>query len=163
MSKEDIYFPKDINGNKVRVGDKVKGFGFLEYQDNFKTDRTPTVTVVMKNGILYFGKLSAQSFPEFEIVERAVKEAVFVTEDGIEIYDSMDSVITIDENIVANYTRYKWANKNHKIFGTKEKAEEYISWFKRDLSVNEILLADIGISTENLDKLQSIVKKRLYE
>lgn len=159
--KKEIVFPQDINGNIVRLGDKVRGFGKLEFQNNFKIDRTPTVNVAEKDGVLYFGMLSAQSFPSFEIVERAVKKVIFITEDGVEIYDTMDSVITVDEKMDINYTRYKWANKNHKIFGTKEKAEEYISWFKRDLSVNDLLLADIGITTENLDKLQNIVKERL--
>lgn len=93
-----------------------------------------------------------------------MKETVlFTTEDNVEIYFDMQEVIGVGKDMYMDYTRYKWVNKNHKIFGTKEKAEEYISWHKRDLSMNEILLADIGISTENLDKLQSIVKKRLYE
>lgn len=62
---------KDIHGKVVKVGDKVRGFGFLEYQDNFKTSRSPTVTVREDGGVLRFGKLSADSFPTFEIVEEA--------------------------------------------------------------------------------------------
>jgi hypothetical protein len=69
MSKEEIYFPKDINGIQTKIGDRVRGFGYLTFQDNFKIDRSPIVTVNIKNGSLYFGNLSAESFYNgFEII-----------------------------------------------------------------------------------------------
>jgi hypothetical protein len=69
MEKE-IKYPKDIKGKVVKVGDKVKGFGFLKFQDGWTVDRTPTVTVSIQDGVLYFGGLSASSFTEgFQIVD----------------------------------------------------------------------------------------------
>ena len=72
MEKE-IKYPIDIEGNKVKVGDKVKGFGSLRFNDGWSVDRTPVVTVNIQNGVLYFGNLSASSFTEgFLIVEPAI-------------------------------------------------------------------------------------------
>ena len=72
MEKE-IKYPTDIEGNKVKVGDKVKGFGSLRFNDGWSVDRTPVVTVNIQNGVLYFGNLSASSFTEgFRIVESAI-------------------------------------------------------------------------------------------
>jgi hypothetical protein len=69
MEKE-IKYPKDIKGKEVKVGDKVKGFGSLKFQDGWSIDRSPTVTVNIQEGVLYFGNLSASSFTEgFQIVE----------------------------------------------------------------------------------------------
>jgi hypothetical protein len=62
-------FPKDATGRTVKIGDKIKGEGYLECHDGFKVDRTPVVTVRMSdNGVLMFGWLSARSFPKFWIV-----------------------------------------------------------------------------------------------
>lgn len=66
-----IDYPKDVNGNTVKIGDKVRGEGFIKFHDGFKIDRTPTVTVAEKDGVLYFGGLSAQSFNRFWIVKEA--------------------------------------------------------------------------------------------
>lgn len=64
-----IIFPKDKKGVQVKIGDKVKGFGFITFQDGFKIDRTPIVTVNIQNGRLYFGNLSYESFTSgFEII-----------------------------------------------------------------------------------------------
>ena len=72
MEKE-IKSPKDIKGKEVKVGDKVKGFGSLKFQDGWSIDRSPTVTVNIQEGVLYFGNLSASSFTEgFQIVEQAI-------------------------------------------------------------------------------------------
>ncbi len=64
-----IIFPKDKKGVQVKIGDKVKGFGFITFQDGFKIDRTPIVTANIQNGRLYFGNLSYESFTSgFEII-----------------------------------------------------------------------------------------------
>jgi len=71
--EKKIKYPTDIEGNKVKVGDKVKGFGSLRFNDGWSVDRTPVVTVNIQNGVLYFGNLSASSFTEgFIIVESAI-------------------------------------------------------------------------------------------
>jgi hypothetical protein len=63
-------FPKDKHGIRVKVGDKVKGFGSIKFQDGFSIDRTPVVTANIQNGRLYFGALSCESFNEFEIIKK---------------------------------------------------------------------------------------------
>jgi len=55
-------FPFDDNGVQVKLGDKVKGFGFLTCQGNFQIDLSPIVTANIQNNRLYFGNLSAESF-----------------------------------------------------------------------------------------------------
>jgi len=70
VDTNEMVFPKDINGVIVKVGDKVQGIGSLRFQDGFKIDRTPIVTVNIQNGKLYFGNLSAESFTlGFKILE----------------------------------------------------------------------------------------------
>ena len=67
--EKQIKYPKDIKGKEVKVGDKVRGFGSLKFQDGWSIDRTPIVTVNIQDGVLHFGNLSASSFTEgFEIV-----------------------------------------------------------------------------------------------
>lgn len=61
---------KDINGLTPKEGDKVRGFGYITFNDGFKIDRTTIVTVRVNNGIMMFGALSAKSFPRFEILQR---------------------------------------------------------------------------------------------
>lgn len=60
----------DSNGNEVKMGDKVRGKGFLRFQDNFKIDLTPVVTVREHNDRIYFGGLSMESFNEFYKVDQ---------------------------------------------------------------------------------------------
>lgn len=60
----------DINGKTPKVGDKVRGFGKLVCNGGFKIDLTTTVTVGERDGIMYFGSVSASSFKQFEIVEK---------------------------------------------------------------------------------------------
>ncbi len=67
MSKID--FPIDARGKRVKIGDKVRGEGFMKFHDGFKIDRSPIVEVVEDKGVLYFGKLSAKSFPKFWIIQ----------------------------------------------------------------------------------------------
>lgn len=55
----------DSNGVTVIVGDKVRGKGFIRFQDGFKIDRSPIVTVRENNGKIFFGGLSMESFGEF--------------------------------------------------------------------------------------------------
>ena len=70
MEQQTDNYPKDRNGQIVKVGDKVKGFGSLKFQDGFMIDRTPIVTANLQNGVLYFGNLSAKSFTDgFVIVK----------------------------------------------------------------------------------------------
>ena len=75
MAQQTYNYPKDKNGQIVKIGDKVRGFGSLRFQDGFEIDRTPIVTANLQNGILYFGNLSAKSFTDgFEIVKKHKQE-----------------------------------------------------------------------------------------
>ena len=62
MKQEEIKMPTDARGRKVKVGDMVRGEGFITFQDGFKINRTPTVPVAIKDGVIYFGGLSSKSF-----------------------------------------------------------------------------------------------------
>ncbi|MEM7485053.1 MAG: hypothetical protein AAF348_07575 [Bacteroidota bacterium] len=55
----------DSNGKTVKVGDKVRGEGFLRCNEGYKIDLSPIVTVRKKYGIIYFGNLSKSSFDKF--------------------------------------------------------------------------------------------------
>ena len=65
----DVLDFTDSNGKELRLGDKVRGEGFITFQDGFKIDRTPIVTIRFKNGFYYFGGLSKQSFNRFHKVD----------------------------------------------------------------------------------------------
>lgn len=71
MNKSNKNEIIDNDGNVVSVGDKVRGKGLITFQDGFKIDRTPVVTVRKdNNGQVYFGNLSIQSFPDFWLVNK---------------------------------------------------------------------------------------------
>ncbi len=65
-----MKYPKDVNGKIVKLGDKVRGEGYITFQDGFKIDRTPLVTANIRNGVMMFGNLSAKSFNRFWIVDK---------------------------------------------------------------------------------------------
>ena len=65
-----MEYPKDFTGKTVKPGDMVRGEGFLRCQGGFRIDLTPIVTVREKEGVLYFGWLSAKSFSKFFIVNQ---------------------------------------------------------------------------------------------
>ena len=67
------------------------------------------------------------------------KNPLFITEDGVEITDGMQSVIAIDSDINVEHTRYQWANKKDLIFGSKEGADEYIWRNKPVFSYNDFM------------------------
>jgi len=69
MQDDIIEYPLDANGRQVKIGAKVRGDGFITFQDGFKIDRNIIVTVHEKDGVLFFGGLSAKSFPKFWIVD----------------------------------------------------------------------------------------------
>jgi hypothetical protein len=64
-----IFFPTDVKGRKVKLGDKVRGEGAIKFQDGFSIDRSPIVTANIQNKRLYFGNLSRESFDRFLIVD----------------------------------------------------------------------------------------------
>lgn len=64
MMDGKIKFPIDRNGTQVELGDKVKGFGFITFQDGFKIDLRTEVTANIQNGRLYFGNMSYESFTD---------------------------------------------------------------------------------------------------
>ena len=55
----------DCIGLEVKIGDKVRGEGTLDFNGNYKIDLTPVVTVTEKNGTIFFGGLSMTSFRRF--------------------------------------------------------------------------------------------------
>lgn len=63
-------FPTDIKGVRVNIGDKVRGFGYISFQDGWQIDRTPIVTANIQDGHLMFGNLSCESFDRFEIINK---------------------------------------------------------------------------------------------
>ena len=65
----------DSNGDQVKIGDKVFGEGFLECQDAFKIDRSLEVTVREKDGKIYFGNLTKESFDKFWLATEKNKVA----------------------------------------------------------------------------------------
>ena len=55
----------DSNGLEVKIGDKVRGEGTLDFNDGYKIDLTPIVTVTERNGVIFFGGLTMNSFRNF--------------------------------------------------------------------------------------------------
>ena len=68
----------DSNGLEVKIGDKVRGEGTLDFNDGYKIDLTPTVTVTERNGVVFFGGLTMSSFRKFwKITSNRDKELSF--------------------------------------------------------------------------------------
>ena len=61
------------NKDDVKVGDMIRGYGFITFHDGFKIDRSPTVEVREHNGRLYAGALSfPESFHKITIIKQAL-------------------------------------------------------------------------------------------
>lgn len=60
---------KDSTGKQIKLGDKVRGDGCIKFQGGFRIDRTPIVTVNERNGKIYCGTLSIESFDKLWIVK----------------------------------------------------------------------------------------------
>lgn len=61
-------FMKDIHGITVKVGDKIKGFGCIKFNDGWEVDLSQTVIVIERNGILFGGAITLTSFGLFKII-----------------------------------------------------------------------------------------------
>jgi len=69
-----------------------------------------------------------------------VKEPLFITEDGINIYDK-DIVWKVEDFLVCKFIAYsQYSPYNIRSYSTKEKAEEYILINKPSLSIKDIQL-----------------------
>lgn len=70
IKKNKTYKIFDSNGKELHIGDKVRGEGFIRFQDGWEIDLSPIVTVrENENGTIYFGGLSINSFNRFYKVE----------------------------------------------------------------------------------------------
>lgn len=71
-----MNLPKDKNGVQLEVGDKVRGFGYIKFQDGWRVSLENTVTVNIQDNHLYFGNLSYESYKlgGFVIVEKTLKK-----------------------------------------------------------------------------------------
>ena len=89
------------------------------------------------------------------------RKPLFITEDGVEIFRD-DKCFAVDVNTLRKCPReaYEGNYTNFKYFFHEDKADEYIAWNKKVFSVNDLLLADVGIRTQTLDKLQQLVIER---
>lgn len=96
----------------------------------------------------------------WELIEEEESKPLFITEDGVEITDGMQSVIAIDSDINVDYTRYQWANKTHLIFGSKEGADEYILWNKPLLNLKDID-DTIEMYTHEFEELIKLARERI--
>lgn len=126
-----------VSENEVfTLGDKVT----YNYKDNY-------APWVIDNFLLRSdGKILARSKSNSicEIVSEIKKapEPLFVTEDGIEIYNEHTLVFGVNKDWIAYGTEFaSMSNKNNKYFSTKKAAEEYVAKNKpKDLQYYEDLL-----------------------
>jgi hypothetical protein len=100
-----------------------------------------------------------------------VKQPLFTTEDGVDVFEG-DDFYTVDNWNIEKYKNYISINEYiHNLkFSTKEKAEEYIIMNKKVLSLNDIFDNCINIpntriskaaETAILNSLKKIVKNKL--
>lgn len=97
------------------------------------------------------------------------RKPLFVTEDGVEVLSDIDNLYAVNLtyfNKTKNTLRHSsWLIENsaYKVFYHEANADEYIAWYKKEFSINDLLLADVGITTSQLDKLQELAKERSKE
>ena len=118
--------------------------------------------------IFYVSGSQCENNPDFwELIEDEEPKPLFVTEDGVEISDLCQTVYLIHPKTFIRQKSnlgYFSANDldNNKLFFHESNADEYVVWHKKWFSVNDLLLADIGITTNQLDKLhQMAIKKNI--
>jgi hypothetical protein len=103
-----------------------------------------------------------------------VKQPLFTTEDGVDVFEGMSFYYVCEElelyNTICCYDEDIKLYNNSKFFSTKEKAEEYIIMNKKVLSLNDIFDNCINIpntriskaaETAILNSLKKIVKNKL--
>jgi hypothetical protein len=91
-----------------------------------------------------------------------VKQPLFTTEDGVDVFEG-DDFYTVDNWNIEKYKNYISINEYiHNLkFSTKEKAEEYILMNKPCLSYNEVLNTAKIKNKNTFDSLKELVKQKL--
>lgn len=101
-----------------------------------------------------------------------VKQPLFTTEDGVEIFEGNTIVygVIADKNFIVDFSYFEKQAKNvsemcksphhtHIIFSTKEAAEDYIVMNKPCLSINDVLTSQDGLMFAER-KLKELVKSK---
>ena len=151
-----------------------------EYKPKYKlTIKYPRLPLKFESGdIVYYNALSKayvrEKFPHYAVdvneVENnpdfweKVKQPLFVTDDGFVLFGETNRKFYI----VVDFIKYRSTISDfedqkklpHKVFYNESNADEYIAWYKKEFSINDLLLADVGITTSQLDKLQELAIER---
>lgn len=134
------------------------------YQYNRKLNVMVNITLRDKKIAPYVQSMPLIEPDFIEYWEKNKPKPLFITEDGVEVFDKDFEFILVDyafEKFYASYVELvKPLNTDiFKYFAHESNADEYIAWYKKEFSINDLLLADVGITTSQLDKLQELVKK----
>ena len=139
------------------------------YQYNRKLNVMVNITLRDKKIAPYVQSMPLIEPDFIEYWEKNKPKPLFITEDGVEVFSDIDSLFAVNLTYFSKTQHTlrssKWLidNPSYKVFSLETNADEYIAWYKKDFSINDLLLADIGITTSQLDKLQELAKERIEE
>jgi len=156
----NIYSVKRLSDGEIfTVGDKIDCKGWFGNIIKFE---------IINNELKIFQQqhINSSKYKPLLIQDLIkVKQPLFKTEDGKEIYEG-DNTFGIDEKYqFLKFNGWVWKknespNKLHKHFSTKEKAEEYIIMNKPCLSINDVLSVGQRVIVDE-GKLKQIVKSKI--
>jgi hypothetical protein len=124
-------------------------------------------TIIVQNGIEYIREKfkyfsSLEKIIEYKKNLEKVKDPLFITEDGVEIYDKDQTVYLTNSLTYMSIKAYKW-NKTRMIFSTQEKAREYVDLNKPIFSKQQILDAMENVYIQIVESHIYIDKKGFKE
>ena len=140
MLNEDEYYISSVkrlsDGEVFSIGDKINFRGLYGNNSKHKYDTIKGFELKQDGslGVKYHNDLVG-----IEKIQK-YKEALFTTEDGVDIFEHDIYYAVNPELVISKWTAYKnLIQKNVKIFAKKEKAEEHILMSKPCLSLNDLL------------------------
>lgn len=153
-----IHSVRRNDGEVFTVGEKIK----LGIIDNFY------ITNVSGNDYM-IAKIVGSASYNLPILEKVKERPVlFVTEDGVDIYEDHQYFYVSTDWYVGVFNAYYNSEKiAYKTFSTKEAAENYVALNKPCLSVNDVLEIQIGMPTEHAfletKKLKELAKQKIVK
>ncbi len=168
LKDQTIFKVKRLSDGEIfTVGDKTSGGTIKEFGlFTINSNKTKFISIV------YAHDLKNSNYPDFENVQH-LKQPLFITEDGIEIYEGDSPWFILSNthcegfklpvNQFNNITKQCNRDGFYKYFSTKEKAEEYIIMNKPCLSLNDVakVYVSAGFEITKSNKNMKYVKQQL--
>lgn len=135
------------------------------FSNDYKPTKLEKITIRDNGVIAMWGKYHSNMLGEIGLASCIIKQPLFTTEDGLDIYDG-DKIHSVDRDLLISKDDGRYITKDfvrssrYKYFSNREKAEEYILMNKPCLSINDVLSVGQRVIVDE-GKLKQIVKSKI--